>query len=146
MVFSETEHSTTSNNHFDRGDVFSNKCPSREVLRHVTGRWGMLVFFALRDGQPLRFSQLRRKIEGVSEKMLAQTLQQLEGDGFIQRIEYPVVPPHVEYQLTELGKAFGERVIGLIDWLEDNLLTILDQQVENSESDSMTTDTSATSD
>ncbi|MBM6550664.1 winged helix-turn-helix transcriptional regulator [Marinomonas ostreistagni] len=119
----------TSNNRFERGDVFSNQCPSREILRHVTGRWGMLVFWALRDGEPQRFSQLRRRIEGGSEKMLAQTLQQLEADGFVARIEYPVVPPHVEYQLTTLGKAFGERVIDLIDWLEGNLLTILDQQV-----------------
>jgi DNA-binding HxlR family transcriptional regulator len=60
--------------------------------------------------------------------MLAQTLQQLENDGFVKRIAYPVVPPHVEYQLTPLGLEFGERVIDLIDWLEDNLLTILQQK------------------
>lgn len=113
---------------FDRGDVFSDKCPSREILRHVTGRWGMLVFFALQDGEAKRFSELRRIIKGVSEKMLAQTLQQLEGDGFVKRIVYPVVPPHVEYQLTPLGSEFGQRVMHLIGWLEDNLVTILDQR------------------
>ena len=113
---------------FDRGDVFSDKCPSREILRHVTGRWGMLVFFALQDGEAKRFSELRRTIKGVSEKMLAQTLQQLEGDGFVKRIVYPVVPPHVEYQLTPLGIEFGQRVMNLIGWLEDNLSTILDQR------------------
>ena len=113
---------------FDRGDVFSDKCPSREILRHVTGRWGMLVFVALRGGTPKRFSELRRTIKGVSEKMLAQTLQQLEGDGFIKRIVYPVVPPHVEYELTPLGLEFGQRVIDLVGWLEDNLLEMLDQQ------------------
>lgn len=113
---------------FDRGDVFSDQCPSREVLRHVTGRWGMLVFFALRDGESHRFSELRRTIKGVSEKMLAQTLQQLEGDGFINRVVFPVVPPHVEYQLTPLGVEFAERVIDLIGWLEDNLITIMDQR------------------
>ncbi|SBS30859.1 putative HTH-type transcriptional regulator YybR [Marinomonas aquimarina] len=113
---------------FDRGDVFSDKCPSREILRHVTGRWGMLVFVALQDGEAKRFSELRRTIKGVSEKMLAQTLQQLEGDGFVKRIVYPVVPPHVEYQLTPLGIEFGQRVMNLIGWLEDNLLDILDQR------------------
>lgn len=113
---------------FDRGDVFSEKCPSREILRHVTGRWGMLVFLALRDGEAKRFSELRRTIKGVSEKMLAQTLQQLEGDAFVKRIVYPVVPPHVEYQLTPLGIEFGQRVIDLVGWLEENLLDILDQQ------------------
>ncbi|RDL44934.1 transcriptional regulator [Marinomonas piezotolerans] len=113
---------------FDRGDVFSDQCPSREVLRHVTGRWGMLVFFALRDGQFHRFSDLRRMIKGISEKMLAQTLQQLEGDGFIDRVVHPVVPPHVEYRLTPMGAEFSERVIDLISWLEDNLLDILDRR------------------
>lgn len=113
---------------FDRGDVFSNKCPSREILRHVTGRWGMLVFLALRDGEAKRFSHLRRTIQGVSEKMLAQTLQQLEGDGFVKRIVYPVVPPHVEYQLTPLGGEFGQKVIDLVGWLEENLIDILDNR------------------
>ncbi|SBT17804.1 putative HTH-type transcriptional regulator YybR [Marinomonas gallaica] len=113
---------------FDRGDVFSNKCPSREVLRHVTGRWGMLVFLALRDGEAKRFSHLRRTIQGVSEKMLAQTLQQLEADGFVTRIVYPVVPPHVEYQLTPLGIEFGQKVIDLVGWLEDNLIGILNNR------------------
>jgi DNA-binding HxlR family transcriptional regulator len=88
----------------------------------------MLVFFALQDGEAKRFSELRRTIKGVSEKMLAQTLQQLEGDGFVKRIVYPVVPPHVEYQLTPLGIEFGQRVMNLIGWLEDNLSTILDQR------------------
>lgn len=125
---STNEHTQIS---FDRGDVFSDKCPSREILRHVTGRWGMLVFFALRDGEAKRFSELRRTIKGVSEKMLAQTLQQLEGDGFVKRIVYPVVPPHVEYQLTPLGIEFGQRVIDLVGWLEDNLIDILDQRQES---------------
>jgi DNA-binding HxlR family transcriptional regulator len=76
--------------------------PSREVLKHVTSRWGVLILVALRDGTH-RFSDLRRKMGGVSEKMLAQSLQALEQDGFINRVSYPVVPPHVEYSLTPLG-------------------------------------------
>ncbi|HXK54681.1 MAG TPA: helix-turn-helix domain-containing protein, partial [Hyphomicrobiales bacterium] len=68
-----------------------------------------------------RFSELRRKIGGVSEKMLAQTLQWLEGDGLVLRVSYPVVPPHVEYSLTPLGLEAGGRVKDLADWVEINL-------------------------
>lgn len=102
-------------------NVLAEQCPSRELLRHVTGRWGLLVFWVLRDGNRYRFSELRRAINGVSEKMLAQTLQQLEYDGFIERIVYPVVPPHVEYQLTTLGAEFSDKVSGLMNWIEGNL-------------------------
>ncbi|GGN18995.1 transcriptional regulator [Marinomonas arctica] len=113
---------------FDRGDVFSDKCPSRDILKHVTSRWGVLVLFALKDGETHRFSELRRKISGVSEKMLAQTLQALELDGFVLRTSYPVVPPHVEYSLTTLGLEVAVRVASLADWIEDNLTDILAQQ------------------
>ncbi|SPY94583.1 Uncharacterized HTH-type transcriptional regulator ytcD [Proteus mirabilis] len=85
------------------GNLFSKQCPSREILKHVTSRWGILILIALRDGTH-RFSDLRRKIGGVSEKMLSQSLQVLEQDGFINRVSYPVVPPHVEYSLTDLGE------------------------------------------
>ena len=110
-----------------RGVLFSEKCPSREVLKHVTSRWGVLVLVALLGGTH-RFSDLRRKIGGVSEKMLAQTLQWLEGDGFVLRTAYPVVPPHVEYSLTPLGLEVAQRVEGLADWIEENLPRILQQQ------------------
>jgi DNA-binding HxlR family transcriptional regulator len=113
---------------FDRGDVFSDKCPSRDILKHVTSRWGVLVLFALKDGETHRFSELRRRISGVSEKMLAQTLQALELDGFVLRTSYPVVPPHVEYSLTTLGLEVAVRVASLADWIEDNLTDILAQQ------------------
>ena len=110
-----------------RGNVFAEKCPSREVLKHVTSRWGVLVLVALLEGTH-RFSDLRRKIGGVSEKMLAQTLQWLEADGFVLRVAYPVVPPHVDYSLTPLGRQVGQRVEGLADWIEDNLPQILAAQ------------------
>ncbi len=103
-----------------RGDVFSNKCPSREVLKHVTSRWGVLVLIALHE-ETLRFSELRRKICGVSEKMLSQTLQWLESDGLVERHAYPVVPPHVEYTLTPLGKEVEQHVAALADWIEGNI-------------------------
>jgi len=110
-----------------RGNLFSEQCPSREVLKHVTSRWGVLVLVALLEGTH-RFSDLRRKVGGVSEKMLAQTLQWLEGDGFVLRKSYHVVPPRVEYSLTPLGREVGQRVAGLADWIELNLPQILDAQ------------------
>ncbi len=103
-----------------RGDVFRLGCPSREVMRHVTSRWGVLVLIALQGGVH-RFSALRRKVSGVSERMLAQTLQWLESDGLVERRAFPVVPPHVEYSLTPLGREAAARVAGLADWIEENL-------------------------
>ncbi len=110
-----------------RGVVFAAECPSRAILNHVTSRWGVLVLVALRGGTH-RFSELRRKIGGVSEKMLAQTLQQLERDGFIDRVSHPVMPPHVEYSLTALGEGIGSQVESLIDWIEINLPKIIEAQ------------------
>lgn len=110
-----------------RGEVFAVECPSRDILKHVTSRWGVLVLVALMEGTH-RFSDLRRKIGGVSEKMLAQTLQQLEQDGFIDRVSHPVVPPHVEYSLTPLGGGIGRQVESLTDWIETNLPKIMKAQ------------------
>ena len=103
-----------------RGDLMAEACPSREVLKHMTSRWGVLVLLALQDGTH-RFSELRRAIGGVSERMLAQTLQWLEGDGLVDRVAYEVVPPHVEYSLTPLGREAAERVRALADWIETSL-------------------------
>ncbi len=110
-----------------RGELFSAACPSREILKHVTSRWGVLVLVALMEGTH-RFSDLRRKVGGVSEKMLAQTLQALEKDGFIDRVSHPVVPPHVEYSLTPLGEDIGKQVGALADWIETNLPRIIKAQ------------------
>ena len=95
-------------------------CPSRAVLSHVTSRWGVLVLIAL-EHETLRFSALRRRIGGVSERMLAQTLQWLEQDGLIERRAFDVVPPHVEYSLTPLGAEAAEKVRALADWIETSL-------------------------
>jgi DNA-binding HxlR family transcriptional regulator len=106
------------------GNLFAEQCPSRDVLKHVTSRWGVLILVALQDGTH-RFSDLRRKMGGVSEKMLAQTLQWLEADGFVNRKSYPVVPPHVEYSLTPLGHDVSEKVAALADWIEVNLPQVM---------------------
>ena len=103
-----------------RGNLLAETCPSREVLRHLTNRWGMLTLIALRT-ETLRFSALRRRIGGISERMLAQTLQDLEGDGFVNRMAREIVPPHVEYSLTPLGCEALERVSLLADWIETSL-------------------------
>lgn len=113
-----------------RGELFSVKCPSREILQHVTSRWGVLVLVALMEGTH-RFSELRRKVGGVSEKMLAQTLQYLEKDGFVNRVSFPVVPPHVEYTLTPMGEEIGLKIESLADWIETNLPKIMKMQQKN---------------
>lgn len=113
---------------FERGDVFSDQCPSREILAHITSKWSVLIFLALCDGEILRFSDLRRKIQGISEKMLGQTLKNLENDGFIIRKSYNVVPPIVEYHLSEEGLEVADRVITLTEWLEDNVILLMNKR------------------
>jgi DNA-binding HxlR family transcriptional regulator len=103
------------------GDCFIRSCPSRRILAHVTGRWGPLVLTALREREVLRFSELRARIDGISEKMLAQTLRELEGDQLILRTSRPVVPPYVDYRLTELGAGAAERVEELVRWVEGHV-------------------------
>lgn len=111
----------------ERGDLLAAACPSREVLKHVTSRWGVLVLMVL-ETRMHRFAELRRAIGGVSERMLAQTLRWLEGDGLVQRIAHDVVPPHVEYRLTPLGRQAAKRVRGLADWIEINLPKVMEAQ------------------
>ena len=100
-----------------RGDLLATDCPSREVLKHLTSRWGVLILIVL-EKRLHRFSELRRAVGGVSERMLAQTLQLLEADGMVARVAYQVVPPHVEYSLTPLGREAAEKVRLLADWIE----------------------------
>lgn len=96
--------------------VFPAACPSRVVMDHVTSKWGLLVLLSLTDG-PQRWSELRRRAEGVSEKMLAQTLRTLEADGFVHREAFPVIPPKVEYSLTPLGEELGAHLLPLMGWV-----------------------------
>ncbi|MFI2619820.1 winged helix-turn-helix transcriptional regulator [Streptomyces sp. NPDC018584] len=98
-------------------DVFSRHCPSRGTLEHVTGRWGALTLGALHDGT-FRFNELRRRVDGVSEKMLSQTLHALERDGLVRRDAQPTNPPRVDYQLTPLGREIAERLLTLIRFVE----------------------------
>lgn len=108
-------------------NVLAAECPSRQILSHLTNRWGTLVMLVLLTGT-YRFSALRRTIGGVSERMLAQTLQQLESDGFVHRHVFDVVPPHVEYSLTPLGREAGAHLAALTGWIEGALPRILARQ------------------
>ena len=103
-----------------RGDIFEPGCPGREVMRHVTSSWGVLILIALQDGT-MRFSALRRRVAGVSERMLAQTLRWLEEDRLVVRRSYDVVPPHTDYTLTPLGREAAGKVAALADWVEEHL-------------------------
>jgi DNA-binding HxlR family transcriptional regulator len=101
-------------------DVFARDCSSREILQTVTGRWGVLILAALAEGT-YRFNALRRRVDGVSERMLSQTLQNLERDGMLTRTVVEAIPPKVEYTLTPLGRDVAERLHGLIELVQSNV-------------------------
>lgn len=105
-------------------DVFSRQCPSRGTLEHVTGRWGALTLGALHEGS-FRFNELRRRVDGVSEKMLSQTLHALERDGLVHREAQPTNPPRVDYELTPLGREVSERLLALIQFVEGRMDDVL---------------------
>ncbi|GAA1542403.1 helix-turn-helix domain-containing protein [Kribbella lupini] len=113
-------------------DVNRVGCPSRVILEHVTSRWGVLVLVALLD-RSYRFSELRRHIEGVSEKMLAQTLQSLERDGFVHRAAQPVIPPRVDYSLTPLGTEAATHVRSITEWVESKVPEVQNARLEYDE-------------
>lgn len=105
-------------------DVFARACPSRTTLEHVTGKWGSLTLSALFESG-CRFNELRRRVDGVSEKMLSQTLHALERDGLVHREAQPVNPPRVDYRLTPLGRAVAERLLALIGLVEERMPEVL---------------------
>lgn len=98
-------------------DVFARDCTSRAALEDVAGKWGLLALLALGEGA-YRFNALRRRVDGVSEKMLSQTLQALERDGIVHREVITTIPPRVEYTLTPLGAQVAAKVRDLTDLLE----------------------------
>ncbi|KUN96326.1 winged helix-turn-helix transcriptional regulator [Streptomyces caeruleatus] len=106
-------------------NVFAKACPSRGTLEHVTGRWGGLTLGALYEGA-LRFNELRRRVDGVSEKMLSQTLHALERDGLVHREAQPTNPPRVDYELTPLGRGVTERLLTLIHFVEGQMDDVLE--------------------
>ena len=102
------------------GDLlFTPGCPSRVLLDHVTSKWGVLILVALSDGTH-RWSALRRRTTGISEKMLAQTLKTLEQDGLVHRDAQPTIPPRVDYSLTDSGREFVALLLPLVTWVAEH--------------------------
>jgi DNA-binding HxlR family transcriptional regulator len=106
-------------------DPLSAACPTRQVLSRIADKWSMLVILAL-EPATLRFSELRRRVEGVTQKMLTQTLRGLERDGLVTRTAYPTVPVTVEYTLTPLGRSLGDAVATIRAWAVDNIDDVRD--------------------
>ncbi len=102
------------------GDVFNPTCPARAALEVLAEKWALLLIHMLARG-PARTAELRRQVGGISDKMLIQTLRQLERHGFVARRAYPEVPPRVEYSLTELGASLSEPITTLDRWVEHHL-------------------------
>ena len=92
-----------------------------EVIGRVADKWTMLMLEVLQENGVMRFSEIRRKIEGISQKMLTQTLRQMERDGLVRRTVYPVIPPKVEYRLTPLGEGLGQAFCGVWIWAERHI-------------------------
>lgn len=95
-----------------------------DVIGQVADKWTMLILEVLADHGELRFTQVGRQVPGISQKMLTQTLRQMERDGLVQRTVHPVIPPRVEYKLTDLGYGLGQAFCGVWTWAEDNLARI----------------------
>ena len=100
--------------------IFASACPTRHLLELIADKWALLALHALHDG-PARNGVLLRRLDGVSQKMLTQTLRNLERNGLVKRIDYQEVPPRVEYQSTELGDSLGCKVAGLAFWVQDHI-------------------------
>ena len=108
-------------------DVMNEACPSRAVLDRIADKWTALVIHALGEGT-LRYGELQRRVGGISQKMLTQTLRSLEEDGLVDRRVYPVVPPMVEYTLTPLGRSLEEPLSAICNWAERNLPKMLEHR------------------
>jgi len=110
-----------------QGDPYRDGCPTRRILDLIGDRWTVLVVGVLADGTA-RFSELRRRIQGISQKMLTQTLRELERDGLVVRTVYPEVPVRVEYALTEAGRSLRGPLKALEDWSVEHLGAVTDSQ------------------
>lgn len=101
-------------------NVLNQDCESRQALDRIADKWTCLIVYALLDG-PRRHGELKRMIEGISQKMLTQTLRSMEADGLVSRTVIDVIPPHVEYGLTSLGRTLSEPLVAICQWAMDHL-------------------------
>lgn len=102
-------------------DLYAENCPTRALLDRIADKWTTLIIGMLAKRQPQRFSELRRAIGGISQKMLTQTLREMERDGLIRRDVFPEIPPRVEYALTPLGLTLCEPLNALADWSQRHM-------------------------
>lgn len=109
------------------GDAFDSNCPTRVVLNQLADKWTVLVLGAL-DAGPVRFNALKRRLQGISQKMLGHTLKQLERNGLVDRRAFATVPVTVEYSLTPLGATLTQPVNALREWAENNISQMLAAQ------------------
>jgi DNA-binding HxlR family transcriptional regulator len=116
-----------------KGDLYNQRCPSRDMCKHISSLWGLTVLRLLKDNSTLRFSGLKASIEGISDKMLSQTLRNLERDGMLQRRNYQLTPPKVEYSLTQLGNECADRLIPLCEFMEDKMNVVVLNQIKYDE-------------
>ncbi|RKD85986.1 winged helix-turn-helix transcriptional regulator [Mangrovibacterium diazotrophicum] len=105
-------------------------CPVRNVIDRIGDKWSMLVLLVLEEGEVMRFSEIHKTIETISQKMLTVTLKALEADGLVSRTVYPQIPPKVEYQLTERGKSLLPHLHSLVGWAVDNMVNIKQSRKE----------------
>ncbi|GAC1575596.1 MAG: helix-turn-helix domain-containing protein [Candidatus Elarobacter sp.] len=110
------------------GPIYAEDCPTRQILDRIADKWTTLVIGILSRATVVRFSELRRSIEGISQKMLTQTLRELERDGLVTRTVFAAVPPRVEYALTPLGRTLGEPLSALEVWATQHMAEIRDAQ------------------
>jgi DNA-binding HxlR family transcriptional regulator len=109
-----------------RPDPYNPRCPSRKILALIGGKWSMLLLCTLRSG-PVRTGVLRRTVGGISQKMLTQTLRELERHGLIERVCFDEIPPRVEYKLTRLGRSLSEVILEVERWVETHYSRLNDQ-------------------
>jgi DNA-binding HxlR family transcriptional regulator len=108
-------------------NVYAADCPSRQVLDLISDKWTPLIIMLLED-DPKRFSELRRSINGISQKMLTQTLRSMERNGLVTRTVYPEVPPRVEYELTSMGETLCAPMQAIVCWAEGHINEITTAQ------------------
>ena len=109
-------------------NVCSRNCPSQSVLDMIADRWSVLILYALKKNGTSRYSDLQHTLNGISQKMLTQTLRSLERDGLVRRVSYPVVPPHTEYSLTELSDSLSGITELMSEWAMSNMPAVLENR------------------
>lgn len=107
-------------------NVLDDHCPSRQVIALIADKWSILILYALSREGTMRYGQLQRTVRGISQKMLTQTLRELERNGLVSRTVYEVVPPQVEYELTGLGRSLRRVLSGICEWAQNNLEVVME--------------------